>query len=472
MLNVFSRFDASSDCDWLVGSKPVAAQWGTIMDETSHLHSFIAGVCSCGQHDAAMNLSHEEALSNQVDIALVRGLFPDPVLRRTLLKTVSASVLLGALASIVPVDTLKAIAQERKPLEKAKLNVGFLPITCAAPLIFGEKLGSYAKEGLDVTLQKIAGIAIIRDKMINGELDISQQVMPVALTMTAGLGGNTQSIKVLTILNQNGNSLVLANKHKENRDPKNWKGFTFAVPFEQSHQTMQLRNYLAAAGLDPDTDVKYRVVPPTEYVSSLRVGSIDGFFGGEPGGQRAVFEGAGFIHLISKEIWDGHPCCSVTAAESWINQNPNTFMSFYRAIIASSLHIAKKENRADMAKVLAQPQYLNAPEIVVEQVITGRYADGLGAIKNDPQRVDYQPFPHYSAAVWLMVQLRRWNMLKEDVDYKKLAEQVMLAADAGKIMREQGVTPPNGGFRTEIILGKAFDSNEPEEYLRGVRKPT
>ncbi len=28
----------------------------------------------------------------------------------------------------------------------------------------------------------------------------------------------------------------------------------------------------------------YRVDPPTEYVSNLRVGSINGFFGGEPGG--------------------------------------------------------------------------------------------------------------------------------------------------------------------------------------------
>jgi nitrate/nitrite transport system substrate-binding protein len=104
--------------------------------------------------------------------------------------------------------------------------------------------------------------------MISGELDVSQQVMPVPLTMSAGLGGNQQSIKVLTILNQNGNSLVLANKHKDNRDPAKWKGFTFAIPFDQSHQALQLRNYLAAHGLDPDKDVTYRVVPPTEYVSN------------------------------------------------------------------------------------------------------------------------------------------------------------------------------------------------------------
>ncbi|UPK01343.1 CmpA/NrtA family ABC transporter substrate-binding protein [Bradyrhizobium sp. 170] len=428
----------------------------------------LSATCSCCREAAPV--AAEAQVSSGIETALLHGLFPAPVLRRKLLKSVGAAALLGALGGLLPIDTLKAIAQEKKPLEKAKLNVGFLAITCAAPLIYGEQMGAYAREGLDVSLQKVPGIALIRDKMVSGELDVSQQVMPVPLTMSAGLGGNQQSIKVLTILNQNGNSLVLANKHKDNRDPKNWKGFTFAVPFDQSHQALQLRNYLAAHGLDPDKDVTYRVVPPTEYVSNLRVGSIDGFFGGEPGGQRAVYEGAGFIHLISREIWDGHPCCSVTAAESWITQHPNTFMAFYRAIVAASLYVSDKNNRGGMAKVLAQPQYLNAPEVVLEQVITGRYADGLGNIKDDPRRVDYQPFPHYAAAVWLMTQLRRWNMLKDDIDYKKLAEQVMLATDASRIMRENGASPPAGGFGKETILGSEFDSSQPDEYLKSVRK--
>ena len=439
------------------------------MRNARHHHRFIGDLCHCGEH-APVHPTVEAALSDGVEQGLLHGLFPQPMLRRELLRTVGAGAIIGALSSILPIDALKAIAQERKPLEKTKIAVGFLPITCAVPLIYGEKLGSYRQEGLEVSLQKIAGIALIRDKMLNGELDVSQQVMPVPLTMTAGLGGNVQSIKVLTILNQNGNSLVLANKHKDNRDPKNWKGFTFAVPFEQSHQTLQLRNYLAAAGLDPDQDVKYRIVPPTEYVSSLRVGSIDGFFGGEPGGQRAVYEGAGFIHLISKEIWDGHPCCSVTAAESWIQQNPNTFMAFYRAIIAASLHVSKPANRVGMAKVLSEPQYLNAPEIVIEQVLGGTYADGLGNIKKDPRRIDFQPFPQYSAAVWLMTQLRRWNMLKEDVDYKALAEKVMLATDAARIMREQGASAPAVEFGSEKILEKDFDSSKPQEYLASVKK--
>ena len=442
------------------------------MSKLMHRHDFSRGLCGCGERGFAASGSEEQTTAAAVEQALLHGLFPDPIDRRAILKSVSAATILGALSSILPLDDLKAIAQEKAPLEKTKLNVGFLPITCAAPLIFGETLGHYSKQGLEVALQKIAGIALIRDKMISGELDVSQQVMPVALTMTAGVGGTTQSIKVLTICNQNGNSLVLANKHKDNRDPRNWKGFKFAIPFEQSHQAMQLRNYLAAHGLDPDQDVGYRIIPPTEYFSSLRTGNIDGFFGGEPGGQRAVYEGVGFIHAISRDLWNGHPCCSVTAPESWIKQNPNTFMAFYRAIIAASLHVSDKKNREGMAKVLAQPQYLNAPEVVIEQVITGRYADGLGNIKTADDRVDYQPFPHYSAAVWLMTQLRRWNIVKDDIDYKALAQQVMLATDAAKIMKEMGVQAPDGGFGKEIILGKEFDSSRPEEYLKSVRKPT
>jgi nitrate/nitrite transport system substrate-binding protein len=145
-------------------------------------------------------------------------------------------------------------------------------------------------------------------------------------------------------------------------------------------------------------------------------------------------------------------------------------MAFYRAIVSASLHVSDRKNRTGMAKVLAQPQFLNAPEAVIDQVITGRYADGLGEVKEDPRRVDYQPFPHYAAAVWLMTQLRRWNILKEDIDYKKLAEQVMLASDAATIIRESGVTPPPVGFGKEIILGREFDSAEPEAYLKSLRR--
>jgi hypothetical protein len=49
---------------------------------------------------------------------------------------------------------------------------------------------------------------------------------------------------------------------------------------------------------------------------------VDGFFGGEPWPQRAVFEGVGFIHLMSKEIWDGHGPEVVEGEPEWPLHHP------------------------------------------------------------------------------------------------------------------------------------------------------
>src|SRR5262245_22449666 len=137
------------------------------MRDNSHRHRFTRGICACGEEKWAPATTLEAGVSQSVDTALLHALFPEPMMRRTLLRSVGAATLLAALSELLPVGTLKAIAQERKPLEKTKLNVGFLPITCAVPLIYGEQLGSYAREGLEVSLQKVAGIALIRDKMIS-----------------------------------------------------------------------------------------------------------------------------------------------------------------------------------------------------------------------------------------------------------------------------------------------------------------
>ncbi len=100
------------------------------------------GLCGCGGFHA----ESEDALGAAVDAALLGGLFPDSVLRRTLLKAVGATTLLAALSDLLPIGTLHAVALERAAPEKTKLDVGFLPITCATPLIMGFERGTFAKQ--------------------------------------------------------------------------------------------------------------------------------------------------------------------------------------------------------------------------------------------------------------------------------------------------------------------------------------
>ena len=58
----------------------------------------------------------------------------------------------------------------------------------------------------------------------------------------------------------------------------------------------------------------------------------------------------------------------------------------------------KPENRKQIAEAIAPANYLNQPVTVVEQVLTGTFADGLGNVRKEPNRIDFDPFPWHSFA--------------------------------------------------------------------------
>jgi nitrate/nitrite transport system substrate-binding protein len=424
--------------------------------------------CSCGRHasQADHELAEAEALNRRViETTVMKALFPRDAERRKFLSVVGASTAWAAISSIIPFGTLEAMAAEKGSLEKKDLKVGFIPITCASPLIMADPLGFYKKEGLNVSMMKTAGWALIRDKVLNKEYDASHMLAPMPIAISMGVGSNPAPTNVMTIQNINGQAIVLANKHKANRDPKNWKGFKFAIPFEFSIHNFLLRYYLAEHGINPDTDVQLRVVPPPEMVANLRAGNIDGFLGPDPVNQRAVFDEVGFIHILSREIWNGHPCCSFAIPTEFVKQNPNTFAALYRAILKSAAMARDPKNRPIMAEVLAPANYLNQPKAVLEQVLTGKFADGLGNVQNVPERVDYDPFPWYSMAYWILSQMKRWGYVKGDVKYKDIAEKVYLLTDAKKYMTEVGMTPPKETMKKFTVMGKEFDPAKADAYV-------
>jgi nitrate/nitrite transport system substrate-binding protein len=288
--------------------------------------------------------------------------------------------------------------------------------------------------------------------------------MPVAISL--GLGSQAIPFTVPAIENINGQGITLAMKHRDRRDPKQWKGLKFAIPFDYSIHNYLLRYYLAEHGVDPEADVQLRVVPPPEMVANLRADNIDGFLAPDNICQRAIYDGVGFLHILSKEIWDGHPCCAIAVSRDFITQAPNSYAALVRAIVDATAFASKAENRKQIAAAIAPANYLNQPEIVLEQVLTGTFADGLGNVKSDPKRVDFDPFPWQSFAIWMMTQMKRWGQIKGDVDYKSIAEQVFLATDTGKLMKDMGLTPPANPYKSFTVMGKTFDPAQPEDYVK------
>ena len=434
--------------------------------------------CRCGQHasdaehataelKARCETSAFEAESNAfIEAALVKALFPQDAVRRRFLRAVGKGSAMAAIGSVLPVASLQAMAQEKGALEKKDLKIGFIPITCATPLIMAHPLGFYSKQGLDVQVVKTAGWALIRDKMMNKEYDATHFLSPMPVAISMGVGSNAVPMNVASIQNTNGQAITLHVKHKDKRDPKQWKGFKFAVPFEFSMHNFLLRYYVAEAGLDPDRDIQIRVVPPPEMVANLRAGNIDGFLGPDPFNQRAVYDEVGFIHILSKEIWDGHPCCAFGVSDEFIRQNPNTFAALYRAVLGASFMASQPKDRDLIAKVIAPTQYLNQPEAVLQQVLTGKFADGLGNIRNVPDRANFDPVPWQSMAVWMLTQMKRWGYVKGEVNYKQIAEKVFMLTDAKKQMALAGFKPPEGAYKKFKVMGKEFDPAKPDEYVK------
>jgi nitrate/nitrite transport system substrate-binding protein len=453
-----------------IGSTLGGCACGRHVDDAAH-----RAATAIGPHDTHDGLRDdgEAALRDAIEAAAVRALFPHNATRRAFLGAVGKSTAIAAVYSVLPIASLQQAFAETKvsQLEKRDLDVGFLPITCATPLIAAEPLGFYKQEGLNVTLRKVGGWALVRDRMLNHELDASHMLAPMPLAISLGIGSQPTPTRVATIQNVNGQAIVLALKHKDNRDPRNWKGFRFAIPFDYSMHNFLLRYYLAEHGIDPDRDVQLRVTPPAEMIANLRAGNIDGFLGPDPFNQRAVFDEVGFIHILSKDIWAGHPCCAFSVPDAFVRQNPNTFAALFRANLRAASHARDPAHRADLSKMIAAPAYLNQPELVVRQVLTGTYADGLGHVQRVADRIDFQPLPWYSMATWMITQMKRWGYLKGGVDYRALAQQVFLLTDARNAMKQIGETPPDAagssGYRPITVMGRTFDPNRPDDYING-----
>src|SRR5262249_34864789 len=119
--------------------------------------------CSCGRHpsqpehdrDAALTLQcaaverEDQRYEGVVASAVMRAMFPKDASRRAFLKAVGASTALAAISQFFPLGTASEVFAQGGPIEKKDLKVGFIPITCATPIIMAHPMGFYSKHGLN-----------------------------------------------------------------------------------------------------------------------------------------------------------------------------------------------------------------------------------------------------------------------------------------------------------------------------------
>jgi len=311
-----------------------------------------------------------------------------------------------------------------------RLRLGFIALNDAALPIVAHARGYFAAEGLDVELNREASWATVRDKLAYGELDGAHLLAPLALAMTLGAAGvEATPITVPLALNLNGPAItvssrlaaavgpgpgaeglarLVARRRDEGASP-----ITFAVVFPHSVHNYLLRDWLAAAGVDPDRDVRLTVAPPSRMNELLAGGVVEGFCVTEPWDTAAEAAGAGVILLRSSQLWPRTPDKVFGVTEAWARAHPEALQALVRAQLRAAEWVEAPENRDELAALLALPHNVGAPAAVIAASLSDMvfFADGANA-----------PLP--IRAAWLLSQMMRWGHIDARTDIPSLAARV------------------------------------------------
>lgn len=288
------------------------------------------------------------------------------------------------------------------------LRVGFLALTDAAPFVAAEELGLFVRHGLRVELRREIGWATIREKIIYGELDAAQAPAPMLWSAQLGLGCPRADVLTALVINLHGNALTLSNTLWEAgvrdaaslrdhaRTRKGQAQLTFGVVFPYSSHHLLLRDWLRAAGLDPERDVRIVVVPPAQMFRNLAAQTIDGFCSGEPWNSLAVREGAGWCPTWSAAQQPGHLEKVLMVTRRFAETRPAEHGALVRALSEAAAWCDEPQNRERLAELLAEARYLNLPVRIVTPALLGQFDCGRGRTVTVP---DFHVFHRGDAGV-------------------------------------------------------------------------
>ncbi len=270
------------------------------------------------------------------------------------------------------------------------LAVGFLPLTDAAPLVVAQELGLFARHGVSVNLRREVGWATVRDKLRFGELDAAQALAPMLWSTALGLGGARGELVTAFVLNLNGNAITLSRKLRDEgvtdlaslravaRARRGERKLTLGVVFSYSSHHLLLRNWLRAAGLDPERDVRVVIVPPAQVTRNLAAGTLDGFCAGEPWNSLAVAQGLGWCPAWSAALAPGHVEKVLMVHRDFAERRAAEHAALLAALAEAASWCDEPQNRRPLAELLAQPAYVNQSVEVLAPALEGFFDTGLG----------------------------------------------------------------------------------------------
>lgn len=156
------------------------------------------------------------------------------------------------------------------------------------------------------------------------------------------------------------------------------------------------------------------VLPPPYMVDSLANGHVDAFCVGAPWNSVAVDLGVGHILHFVSDILERAAEKVLAVRQSWADKNPDVLAGLIRAAARAADFIERPENRAEAARILAQPERIGVDAEVIQRTLDGRLKVSPDGTRRESSRYllvgrDGAARPDPVQAAWLYAQMVRWG---------------------------------------------------------------
>lgn len=269
-----------------------------------------------------------------------------------------------------------------------RLKLGFVPLCDCAPLVVAQECGFFSSFDLDVDLVREIGWATVRDKLVHGELDAAHALAGLPFACSLGMGCVPTPCLTALVLNHQGNAITLSHTLWDRgvrdvvslgewfRSEPRRDSLTFGIVFPVSSHRFLLEKWLRLGDLLPDRDVRFVVAPPPQMPANLKAGHLAGFCAGEPWNSVVVKAGDGWCPATSADLSPGHPEKILMVRRVFAEQNHEIHLRLVASILAACRHCADPANHPEIARILSQRRYVNAPADLVLRSFGDRFDPG------------------------------------------------------------------------------------------------
>jgi NitT/TauT family transport system substrate-binding protein len=276
-------------------------------------------------------------------------------LRKLILVAVLAAVVVISLGCISAPEKKQEnestlAAPTKVPGNITTLRIGYQPSTHQIAEMVASAKGWWTED------LKPFGVVTIQEKefqsgppemqgMLAGALDVAYVgTAPPITAIAQGLDA-----KIVAAVNINGSDLVLG-PGVAYSGPKSLEGLSIGTFPPGSIQDIVMKKWLTDNNVDI-SKIQIRGMGPSDAVTAIEAGKINGVFLPHPSPSQIVLDGKGRSVIQSGQMWPDHACCSLLISGKLIREHPDLVNQIIKTHIKATNYV--NANPEDAAKIYA-----------------------------------------------------------------------------------------------------------------------